>query len=390
MRLPLPVVTLLATLFLALPTGPADATVADDLCAPADDPCVVSGAVTITPGSTIDLGGRGLSLATGADVSWTGTVMVTNAGACQFAVGSLLQESDPTPGNPLLWLYCSSATLAGTIKTVGAGILVEGSAQTDGPYVLSGTIQAKGDQVGVIAIDAIGGDLTVSGMIKAQSKTGTPPGEFRLISNFGNVLIDESAKIQLKGATADPFTEFFIIEAGSGTLTIDGAIDARAKAGAYAMNLEGNQAVELGPKSKINVSAKGTGPEMAINSQSASVTLRGQIQAKTGTVTFGNGSRVRVCAGNDVTIESTAKIDASAGFDGSIIVGAFDSAQVRPGAKLSSKKDGDIEVCGGTSGFISNRAKVTPDAAAVGTFNDAGCLSPTSQVIFDLDCNAGL
>jgi hypothetical protein len=234
------------------------------------------------------------------------------------------------------------------------------------------------------------GALEAHGHIKAQSKTGTPPDEFRLISNFGNVLIDETAKIQLKGATADPFSDLFIIEAGTGTLTINGTIDARAKSGAYALNLEGNQAVEFGPKSKIIASAKGTGPEMAINSQVASVTLRGQIQAKTGAVSFGNGSRVRVCAGNDVTIESTAKIDASAGSDGSIIVGAFDTAQVRGGAKLSSKKNGDIEVCGGTSGFISSHAKVTPEADSVGTYNDAGCLSPTSQVLFDLDCNAGL
>jgi hypothetical protein len=98
---------------------------------------------------------------------------------------------------------------------------------------------------------------------------------------------------------------------------------------------------------------------------------------------------VRSCAGNDATIESTAKIDASAGFNGSIIVGAFDIARIQAGAKVSSKKEGDIEVCGNTSGSISSNAKVVPEASAVGTYNDAGCLSPESQVIFTLDCNAG-
>jgi hypothetical protein len=261
---------------------------------------------------------------------------------------------------------------------------------TDGPYVLSGTIQAKGDQVGVIAIDAIGGDITISGKIKAQSKSGTPPDEFRLISNFGNVLIEESAKIQLKGATADPFGQFFVVEAGTGTLTVNGTIDARAKLGAYAFNLESNGALVFGPKSKIVASAKGTGPEMAINSQLATATLRGQIAAKTSAVDPGNGPRVRVCAGTDLSIAATAKIDASAGFEGSIILGAVDNALVQGGAKLSSKKQGDIEVCGGTSGAISSHAKVVPEADAVGTYNDAGCLSPESQVIFDLDCFAGL
>lgn len=377
-----------SVLLLALITDPASATVADDLCGPLDDPCVVSGAVTIDPSSTIDLGGRALQLTADADVSWSGDVTVSNAAACDFNGGSQLAESAPTPGNPLLRLHCSSLVMAGRITTHGAGILIEGSAQTDGPYLINGTIKAKGDQVGVIAIDAVGGDIIIAGKIQARSKTGTPPGEFRLITSFGNVLIEEIAKIQLKGATADPFSEFFVIEAGTGTLTIDGTLDARAKAGAYAFNLEANQAVSFGPKSKVLASAKGTGAAMAINSQLSTVTLRGQIQAKTGAPTFGNGSRVHVCAGDDITVESSAKIDASAGSNGSILLGAFDAASVDAGAKLSSKTDGDIEVCGGTSGSISSQAHVTPDASAVGTFNDAGCLSPESQVIFNLDCNA--
>ncbi len=387
MRTPFLLALVVATSVIAAAAS-ARATVADDLCAPTDDPCVLSGAVTIDPGSTIDLTGRGLQLAPTAKVSWTGTVTVTNAAHCDFQAGSTLTEKTATGGNPLLWLYCTQATLAGTIKTLGAGILVEGSGFTDGPYVVSGKIKAKGDQVGVIAIDAIGGDITVTGKIQAKSKVGTPPGEFRLMSNFGNIVVALGAKIQMKGATADPFTEFFIVEAGTGTLTIDGAIDAGAKTGAYAFNLEANDAVSFGAKSKIKAKAHGKGPEMAINSQVSTVTLRGKIQAKTKDPSFGDGPKVRVCAGNDIVMESGSSIDASTGgFDGSIIIGAFDSAHVSAGAKLFSKTDGDIEVCGGTSGFISSDAKVVPYPEAVGAENDAFCLSPTSQVIFDLDCN---
>ena len=374
--------------FVAFVASAAWATVVDDLCGPADDPCVVSGAVAIDPGSTIDLGGRALQLAPGAVVSWTGTVTILDASDCDFQPKSKLIESAPSLGTTLLWLYCNKATLAGSIATRGAGVLVEGSAMSDGPYVVSGSLKAQGDEIPSIAIDAIGGDITVTGKMQAKSKLTGSPSEFRLRSNFGNITIAEGAKIQLKGVTADPFTEFLWIEAGTGTLTIDGSIDARAKTGAYAINLEANGAVSFGPKSSVKANAKVTGPEIAINSQGSSVTLRGKIQAKTSKVSFGDGPRLRVCAGDDATVEGTAKLDASAGFDGSIIIGAWDTARVQAGAKVTSKTDGDIELCGGTSGSISPSASVVPDPEAVGTWNDAFCLSPESQVIFMLDCNA--
>src|SRR5262249_3600594 len=49
-----------AALFLTVVVSPAFATVADDLCSPASDPCVVNSSVTLTPGSIIDLGGARL------------------------------------------------------------------------------------------------------------------------------------------------------------------------------------------------------------------------------------------------------------------------------------------------------------------------------------------
>jgi len=382
-----------AALVVGFLTAPAGATAIDDLCAPADDPCVVSGTHVIDPDSTLDLGGRALELAVGAKVSWTSNLTVMNATSCTLQDGSKLQETTEIATTHFLELDCVTATLAGTISTRGAGVLVGVSTPgpNDGPFVVSGTIKAQGDQVGVIAIDSYGspGDITVSGKIQAKSKVGTPPGEFRLITNFGNLVITEKAKIKMNGAVADPFTEFFIVEAGTGTLTIDGSIDARSRSGAYAMNLEGNAAVTFGPKSKITATAKNKGVAMGINSQVSTVTLRGKIQAKARDVSNPDGPKVHVCAGDDVLVEEKSSIDASAGFEGSVILGAFDTARVQAGASIASKTDGDIEVCGGTSGSISPSARVSPDPEAVGTYSSAGCLSPESQVIFDLDCNAG-
>jgi hypothetical protein len=374
-----------ATLLLA---PAARATVADDLCNPLDDPCIVSTQVTVDPGSTLDFGGRTFRIAVGASLTWSDDLTI-DAGACDFEPGSKLVEDKHSPGTGFLRLNCDSSTLAGDVGTNGAGVLVEG----DGPHLLSGKLKAKGDQVGVIAIDSYGlpGDITVTGKMQAKSTVGTPPGEFRLESNFGDIAIGEKARIKMRGVTADPFTEFFIVVAGTGSLTIDGKVDGRAKTGAYAWNLEANGDVVFGPKSKILAKGKETGPEIAINSQGGSVTLRGKILAKASNAGSSDGSKVGICAGNDILVDAKASIDTSTSGsgDGSIILGAFDVARVGTvsvGAKLLSKTDGDIEVCGGTSGSISNSSKVIPDPEAVGTTGD--CLSPESGLIFELDCSS--
>jgi len=380
---------LAAATVLALPPSAGHATVADDLCGALDDPCVLAAKIAVDPGSTLDFGARTFRIAAGASLTWSDDLTIL-AGACEVEAGAKLVESKQlSSGTGFLHLTCTSTTLAGAVTTAGAGVLVEG----DGPHLISGKVQAKGDQVGVVAVDSYGlpGHITVTGKIQAKSKAGTPPGEFRLVSNFGDVAIGEKAKIQLKGLTADPFSEFLIVVAHSGALTIDGQIDARAKIGGYGWNLEANQDVTLGLKSKIKADTKETGSEIAINSQSGTVRLEGKIQAKAKAVLGGDGGRVHVCAADDVLLSGKASIDTSSGFSGSIILGAGDRAIVGElpvfgTIKLYSKDDGDIEVCGGTVGnIISSRAKVVPDAEAEGQTGE--CLSPTSQVFFELDCN---
>jgi hypothetical protein len=377
---------LAAGLVLCVPLA-SHATVADDICGPMVDPCVVTTKITVDPSSQLDFGTRTFRIAAGGGLTWSEDLEII-AGACEVEAGAALAESSQSSGIGFLELTCTSTTLAGKVSTVGAGILVEG----DGPHLVSGKVKAKGDNVGVIAIDSYGlpGDITITGKIQAKSKLGPPPGEFRLETNFGDIMIGEKAKIQAKGVTADPFSEFFIVVAHSGTLTIQGQIQAGAKLGAYGWNLEADQDVLFDLKSKIKAGAKETGSEIAINSQSGTVRLRGQIQAKTSDADLGDGSKVHVCAGNDVIVTGKGSIDTSSGFLGSIIIGAGDQAIVGElpvfgSVKLISKDEGDIEVCGGFQGIIfSSRSTVIPDPEAVGTTGD--CLSPTSQVFFELDC----
>jgi len=371
------------TLYLCLSPGPASATVADDLCAPVADPCIVSTPVVVDADSVLDFGIRTLRIDDTGSLTWSSTLQII-AGTCDFAKASKLIEAKTSPGNGLLQLDCGSSTLAGSMTTVGAGIVVAG----DGPHVFSGKIKVQGDFVGVIAIESQGlpGDITISGQIKAKAKIGPPPGEFRVVSNSGNVAVTDKGKIKLQGVAAGDANEFVLFGAAIGSLTFDGKIDARAKDGAYHFNFEADGNVTLGPKSQVTAKAKGRGAEIAINSQSASVTMRGKIQAAA-KLADPDGGRVHVCAGDDILIDGKASVDTSSGSSGSIIVGAFDVAQVGTalaGAKLTSKTGGDIEVCGGTSATISSTTKVEPAPTAVGLTGD--CLSPSSQVFFLLDC----
>src|SRR5438128_12568302 len=69
---------------------PALATTAADLCAASADPCVVDRTISVTTGSTLDLGSRAL------EVSRTGTLdvgagtMTIHAGSLRLVAGALL------------------------------------------------------------------------------------------------------------------------------------------------------------------------------------------------------------------------------------------------------------------------------------------------------------
>jgi hypothetical protein len=85
---PLPLTRLALCLVVIAGGSPAVATVADDLCAPSADPCVVNSTLPIGPGSAIDLGGRALHFGGGARVAiGVGTVTIA-AGPVRFLPGA--------------------------------------------------------------------------------------------------------------------------------------------------------------------------------------------------------------------------------------------------------------------------------------------------------------
>src|SRR5262249_44502132 len=91
-----------AVLFMALgSTRLARATVADDLCKPTDDPCIVSGTVTLDPGSVIELGGRGLEAAAAARVTVGAGQVTIHAGSVELLAGARMTGSSGAAASSL-------------------------------------------------------------------------------------------------------------------------------------------------------------------------------------------------------------------------------------------------------------------------------------------------
>src|SRR5262245_24126222 len=79
----------------------AAATVADDLCPPAADPCAVNTTLTLDPGSTIDLGGRALHFGAAARVTVGAGQVQIFAGPVRFLPGARVLGSGGFVGSDL-------------------------------------------------------------------------------------------------------------------------------------------------------------------------------------------------------------------------------------------------------------------------------------------------
>jgi hypothetical protein len=95
--------------------SPAVATVADDLCAPSADPCVVSSTLTIGPGSAIDLGGRALHFGGAARVAIGVGAVTIAAGPVRFLPGASITGGSGIGGSNF------EVTSTGTISVEGSG-----------------------------------------------------------------------------------------------------------------------------------------------------------------------------------------------------------------------------------------------------------------------------
>src|SRR5262245_35355093 len=185
-----------AALFLTVVVSPAFATVADDLCSPASDPCVVNSTVALTAGSIIDLGGRALHFGSAARVTVGVGAVKISAGPVRLLAGARL-TGDPgiggshlqtdssgsialeATGSPKSRIDMSATSIAGSITLNAAtGITVAGDILSDGRDP-----EADG---GLIMLQTTAGDVPVTGALSVKGGSLSGGGDI-FVAAGGNI-----------------------------------------------------------------------------------------------------------------------------------------------------------------------------------------------------------
>jgi cysteine-rich repeat protein len=362
----LAVLPLLACLAVA---GAAHATVADDLCAPGADPCVVNGTVTLGAGSTIDVGARALVFGAAARVTLPAGPTVLRAGTLQLLPGARI--TGPTTG-----MYAAlTLGVAGDVEVQAAGsvraridlsnafsagvldVTAGGTVRLDGDIVANGTTS---DSVGGVVSVAAGADLLAGGgSIVLRSGSLGAGGEVTLTA-VGRIALGSRVDVsggEFGGGELD-------VEAGT-DVTVTAPIDASG-GGAYG---DGGFVTLTAVDGSLEVLATITGSASGSSSEGggtgASVTLfAGQAVtvsstvSVTGAIPDGSGGSVYVEAGTNASLLATLLVGAS-GVDSS-----GGEVDVRAGRDVTFGRV-DLSAGGGGGGFLGVSALGTASFTAL-------------------------
>ncbi|HSP96947.1 MAG TPA: dockerin type I domain-containing protein [Candidatus Dormibacteraeota bacterium] len=334
---------LLAALLFA---APALATIADDLCAPAADPCVVTGTKNVDPGSIIDVGSRQLRVLGTLDL--TSGSMTLRAGEVRVeSGGKLLGGGTPhLPGGTIM-VTATSVTVAGHADVSGApgGTL---TITSTGPITIGGVLSASSDTTadsggavnlegsdviltGIVDVHGgpdefggdvkvrAGGDLSVGGTITA---TGGDGGSADL-GSVGAMSIGANALVNANGTrTAGSGGDISLT--ASGELTVDGDITANGRTGTVddgggdggSISLSGSVVRAERAANRIAAVAggpDGVGGEIELTSDSGVLSVRARLDASSPGID-GTGGTVSLDSAGDASL--TGPIDVSGGTGG--------------------------------------------------------------------------
>jgi cysteine-rich repeat protein len=304
-------------------TGVARATVADDLCAPNADPCVVNGTVVLAPGSAIDLGTRALHVGAQGRLVLSGVVTI-DAGPVRLLPGArvLGTGGDFGPsltlrsaggitvevaGSARARVDLSAALAAGAIRLTAAG-----NVAIDGDLISNGTGQEGSG--GVVAVDA-GGSIGITGFIEVKGGSDADGGGIAMRAggsidaaqvlsaaggDFGGGTIDLEAagdvvtrqKLDVPGGGVSGYGGYVQLDAG-GSVSVLGVIN--------------------GPGVGDPDEGGGSGADVDISAQQA-ITIAA-VMTITGALPDGEGGSVTLDAGTNVT-QTAAIIATGNGIDG--------------------------------------------------------------------------
>src|SRR5262245_20188436 len=362
---------LLFTLLAAAPS--ALATIADDLCAPAADPCVVNTTLTLDPGSTIDLGSRALTFGAAARITVGAGSVDIFAGSVRLLPGARITGSAGLVGSTL------TITSTGTISLEALGdtrsridlsaVLITGSVtlQAASDVTVAGDIISDGrdDDAdgGFILLDSENGKVLVTGSLSAKGGS---------LSSGGSVLVFAGGPIDLTQIVNVSGGDFgggdvtivgdgdVIVRkdvlAGGGGFSGDGGsleIDARGTATVLGM-FEGDAAGD-------SVEGGGTGGDVEINAD-GDILVSGQMVLN-GAFPDGEGGTFFVQSGGSFTGTATVQLVGNGidGCGGSADISAARNATVgRIDVSGGSGGGGDVTVQG--LGTVTSSGVLTGDA----------------------------
>jgi cysteine-rich repeat protein len=381
----------LALAFLALPARLL-ATTANDLCMPTANPCVVSLPVTVTNGSTIDVGTRELRVASGGRLDVGAGSMTLRAATLSINnSGFVTALGTPSGAGGTIDVQVVDLTVSGTLDAAGApggtlSIVATGHVAATGQIgaralardQLAGNIDiaaATADLGGQISLlggtEAIGGDLSIdttgnlniTGSITAVGgdgggidiRVGRP-------TNGANLTIGSTAALRCDNATPGGFAgaiDILVDGDGitTGIATIDGQLSAVGVLGSIELGGGSGGCIEVQAAGDVRITRAaaelnadggppdGDGGEIDITSLNGVVVLQGTARASV-EGEQSNGGAVTIEARNDATIGGSIVCTAGDGGGGDVSI-ASTAASVAIGGSATIDVSSTIGGAGG-------------------------------------------
>lgn len=379
-------------------------TVANDLCAPTADPCIVSRVVSATPGSVIDVGqrelqllGSGAILVSGGDLTLRGRRINTGPSTSLRTSGA--RRTDPAGS---LVIQAQQAVLTGPIDVRGSPAGAVDIEATES-IALSGRLQGRTESAGLSAsavtisapvvflsgqIELDGGAEDVGGDLSVTADTIALSGSVVVSGGDGGTVDFAASESIVLTATATITANATALGGDGGDIALrsdrllnvggrlfangrNGPADGGGDGGMIVLN--GDDGVILpasGGIVRVNGgSPDGGGGEIEIASLFGAVEIHGTVDASGGDSNETSGGAVDISADRSVDIAGSIQARGALGGGGDIEIEAGDWVRVRSGGQVDASSNrsaaaGAVAVIAGSSvevlgSVLANSAQTT-------------------------------
>ncbi|MBI3785230.1 MAG: hypothetical protein HY270_17700 [Deltaproteobacteria bacterium] len=333
---------------------------ADQICAPAIDPCVVKNVINVSDGSTLDFGTRTLTIASNGKLDvGVGTMTLLGGSLNVQPLGRLAAHGSPGDGGGRIIVEMTGdVSFAGAVDVSGGGGVL--TVNAGGHVTVTSRTGILADGVGSVSLS--GASIDIDGPISATGGSVDTGGTIGLVATTHLRIADT---IDVSGG-----------QGGSGQISIDSGGDLEMSSNAV---LRAN-ATDFGSADSVDLTAG----DPDLGNGVGSLLLAGSILMNGGDSPDGggDGGSLTLNAGSDCQV--AAKIDTSSGNGGSggsitMTCGSDDSALVVISGSLNVSGSGS-GAAGGTIQISAGGSVVVTDKllARSGTDADGGSITISS------------